>query len=207
MTPVRGRPRDPSLDERVLHAARQLLVEVGYEATTVQAIAERSGVHTSAIYRRWPSRTAIVEHAVFPGLGSVSVRPTGDLEADLRRFVRVYHAALTEPALRAALPGLLRSYQTEGRDGRPETWLTVSARPQFRDVLVAAPAGVVDASVDVDDVFDVLQGALLARAVIPTIAARRRPLERLVELTLRMLGAVPKAKPLPAEKEDSRHGC
>ena len=82
---ARGRPRDTSIDERVLEAARELLIGEGYDATTVQAIAERSGVHASATYRRWPTRTAIIEHAVLPGLSSVNVAPTGDLEHDLRR--------------------------------------------------------------------------------------------------------------------------
>src|SRR5436309_1989538 len=45
--PVRrpGRPRDATIDARVLDAARELLVEQGFDATTVQAIAERAGVH------------------------------------------------------------------------------------------------------------------------------------------------------------------
>jgi AcrR family transcriptional regulator len=74
-----GRPRDATIDERVLEAARELLVEVGFDATTLQAIAERSGVHASAIYRRWPSRVEIIEQVVFPGFESVTVEPTGDL--------------------------------------------------------------------------------------------------------------------------------
>jgi AcrR family transcriptional regulator len=36
----------------------------------------RSGVHASAIYRRWPSRIELIEEAVFPGLSPLSVQPT-----------------------------------------------------------------------------------------------------------------------------------
>jgi AcrR family transcriptional regulator len=183
----RGRPRDASLDVRVLAATRELLTEAGFEATTVHAIAKHSGVHSSAIYRRWSSRTAIIEQAVFPGLESWTVAATGDLAGDLRRFVRAYHSAFNEPALRAALPELLRSYQAESRDGASPSWLAVSARPQFHDILLAAPAGSVDPTIDANDVFDVLLGALLARVMVPTVSARQRPLERLVELTQRMV--------------------
>src|SRR3954452_13494248 len=102
-----GRPRDTTIDERVLEAARELLVERGFDATTLQAIAERSGVHASAIYRRWPSRIAIIEQVVFPGLASLAVEPTGDLRKDLRRFLRAYLTALGAPAARAAIPSLL----------------------------------------------------------------------------------------------------
>jgi AcrR family transcriptional regulator len=182
-----GRPRDASIDTRVLEAARELLVEQGYEATNVQAIAERSGVHASAIYRRWPSRVEIIEQAVFPGLAAITVQPTGDLRRDLRRFLRSYVTTLGSPAARAAAPGLLASYQSTGREGMEQTLLAVSARPQFLDILRAAPAGAVDPSVDPDDVFDMLLGAILARSLVPTVAQRQRPVERLVDLCLRLL--------------------
>ncbi|WP_280449636.1 helix-turn-helix domain-containing protein, partial [Nocardia brasiliensis] len=38
--------------------------EVGYQQTTVVAIARRAGVSAPAIYRRWPSREALLEEAV-----------------------------------------------------------------------------------------------------------------------------------------------
>ncbi len=182
-----GRPRDTSIDARVLDATRQLLEERGFEAATVQAIAARSGVHASAIYRRWPSRVEIIEQAVFPGFASTTVRATGDLRADLRRFIHGYLATMGAPAARAAMPGLLATYQSAGRTAAPETWLAVSARPQFNDILQAAPAGSVRPDVNPDDVFDMLLGAIVARVLIPTVIQRDRPAERLVELILRLL--------------------
>lgn len=182
-----GRPRDATFDVRALDAARELLAASGFAATTVQAVAARSGVHASAIYRRWPSRIELIEDAVFLGLDAPSVEPTGDLRRDLRRFIRAYVAELDKPAARAAIPGLLAHYQSNGESGAPEHWLRVSARPQFVDILRAAPEASVDPDVEPDDVFDMLLGAILARVLVPTVARRRRPIERLVDLTVRML--------------------
>jgi AcrR family transcriptional regulator len=181
-----GRPRDATIDAKVLDAARDVLVAHGFNGATVQAIAARSGVHASAIYRRWPSRIEIIEQAVFPGLEPVKVRPTGDLRRDVRRFIRAFLAVVGEPAARAAIPGLLATYQS-GRLPADEEWLAVSARPLFLDILAAAPAGRVDPAVDPGDVFDVLLGAMLARILVPTVVQRDRPIERLVDLTLRLL--------------------
>ncbi len=189
----RGRPRDPSIDARVLEATRTLLAEKGFEATTTQAIAERSGVHASAIYRRWSTRTEIIEEAVASGFPLMSVAPTGDLRRDLRRLLRAMAATLGAPAARAAMPRLLESYQVSGRSGAPETWLAVSIRPQFLDILRAAPAGTVDPDLDPHDVFDMVLGAIMARTLVPTVAERNRPLERLVEMVLRLLRPEPAA--------------
>jgi AcrR family transcriptional regulator len=182
-----GRPRDRSIDTRVLEATRVLLTEKGFDQTTMRAIADASGVHASAIYRRWRSRVDVIEEAVFPGLSPVVVRPTGDLRRDLRRLTRSLLTALGTPEARAAMPGLLASYQTSERSGAPEEWLAVSARPQFLDILIAAPEGSIDPLVDPDDAFDMLLGAVLARTLVPTVAARDRPVETLVDAMIRLL--------------------
>jgi AcrR family transcriptional regulator len=184
---ARGRPRDTTLDRRAVRAAAELLVEQGFEGTTMQAVAKRSGVHASALYRRWPSRVELIEDAVFPGFERPTVEPSGDLRGDLRRLLRAYVAVIEAPAARAAMPGLLAHYQSSGGDRSPEHYLRVSARPQFLDILHAATADMVDPALDPDDVFDVLLGTIIARALVPTIAARRRPIERTVDLMLRIL--------------------
>jgi AcrR family transcriptional regulator len=182
-----GRPRDASISERALAATRELLVQRGFDATTIQAVAEHSGVHASAIYRRWPSRIELIEEATFPGLSPLSVQPTGNLRSDLRRFIRAYLAAFSAPAARAAAAGLFAHYQTSSRLRPPELYLRISARPQFQDILRAAPPGSIDPAVDPDDVFDMLLGAILTRTLLFAVTARRRPIERTVEMILRLL--------------------
>ena len=182
-----GRPRDSSLDARAIAATLELLSEKGFEGTTVQAVAKRSGVHASALYRRWPSRIELIEDAIFPGFDSHAVEPTGDLQADLHRFLRAYLDAFGTPAARAAAPGLIAHHQSAGDGRSPELYFRVSTRPQFRDILRAAPTGAVDPDIDPDDIFDIMLGAILAHTIVPTIAARRAPLERTVDLLIRMM--------------------
>jgi AcrR family transcriptional regulator len=181
-----GRPRKDAIDQTALATTLQLLGEVGFEGTTIQTVAARSGLHASALYRRWSSRVELIEDAMTPLLVMAPLEPTGDLRRDVRRLVRAYVAAWSTPAARAAIPGLLAHYQSAGTRSAAE-WLPISARPQFIDILRAAPAGTVDPSVDPDDVFDVLLGAALVRALVPTVVERHRPVERTVDLVVKML--------------------
>lgn len=183
-----GRPKDTSIDARALDATRRLLVEEGFAATTIQAVAERSGAHASALYRRWPSRLELIEEAVLGGLPPSELRPTGDLRADLQSFVGSYLEVFRTPLLRAAIPGLLASYRAgEGPARSSAAWQRLSLRPAFAEVLAAAPPGAIDPALDADDVFDLLLGAVLVRVMVPSEARRFPPVDRVVDLLLRVL--------------------
>jgi AcrR family transcriptional regulator len=60
----RGRPRKEGADDQILEAARALLAEHGYAAFSVDTIAERTGIAKTTIYRRWPTKGALVAAAL-----------------------------------------------------------------------------------------------------------------------------------------------
>jgi AcrR family transcriptional regulator len=65
----RGRPRREGADEEILSVARTLLAERGYRELTVDLVAERAGVAKTTVYRRWPSKGALIS-ALIPPAGS-----------------------------------------------------------------------------------------------------------------------------------------
>jgi AcrR family transcriptional regulator len=165
----RGRPRDEQIDDRVTEAARELLVTNGFAGATIQAIARRAGVHSQAIYRRWPTRIHLIEEAVFSGLDELTVKPTGDLRRDLGAFAEAYRVAVAQPAARVALPALISIYQT-GADRRPEedrAWRSV--RPQFRAILEAAPDELVNREINPDEFCDFLLGGVLFQTYLSSL--------------------------------------
>ena len=60
----RGRPRRAESDVEILDAARALLRETRYGALTLDEIGRRAGVAKTTIYRRWPSKAALVADVV-----------------------------------------------------------------------------------------------------------------------------------------------
>lgn len=60
-TQVRGRPRDPRVDEAVTRHLVELLASRGPDGFSVEELAERSGVGKAAIYRRFRSRSELLE--------------------------------------------------------------------------------------------------------------------------------------------------
>jgi AcrR family transcriptional regulator len=157
-----GRPRDPQKDEDVLAATRVLLAEVGYQQTTIAAIARRAGVGTPTIYRRWPRREALIEDAAF---GHIHPAPlpvaTGDLRADLHAWVEIFLAQLADPVTRAAVPGLLLAWQQD--KGLYQRFLLrneLDVRALFTELLAAHGA-----AEHAEAAFDFLVNTTLVRAV------------------------------------------
>ncbi len=46
--------------------ARNMLAEGGYGALTIDAVAERAGVAKTTVYRRWPSKAALIAALIPP---------------------------------------------------------------------------------------------------------------------------------------------
>jgi AcrR family transcriptional regulator len=79
-----GRPRRPGVEAAVFEAVLGLLTNGGYGSITVATVAERAGVSKTTIYRRWPSKAAMVAAAVSSlYLDRVEVPDTGSLSEDL----------------------------------------------------------------------------------------------------------------------------
>ena len=55
-----GRPRDERADRAIVAATLDLLVEDGFHALSVEAVAARAGVGKTTIYRRWPGKRELV---------------------------------------------------------------------------------------------------------------------------------------------------
>jgi AcrR family transcriptional regulator len=183
-----GRPRDEAIDEAVRKATVELLTEMGYAATTMRAVARRSGVAPPALYRRWRNRVELIESVVFPSLTVDVAAGSGDLRSDLQRFVDAFTAALSKPFARAAIPGLLSEYQHRPDAHRDVALrLGTGMRDSFRTMLALQPATTVDRSIDPDVVLDLLVGSVFYRLFLLPFTGRVPPTDATAELLVRSL--------------------
>lgn len=158
-----GRPRDPRVDDAIREATLELLVEDGYQATTIQAIARRAGVSAPSVYRRWSSKAELIEEAVFPsGLLAPEAR-SGDVITDLQPYCLQILTYLADPPIRAAIPGLLVEYQNHRQIWQHSMQRSFfPMRKSFEAYLEETGRRPVVSS---DALFDVMVGALFTRAL------------------------------------------
>jgi AcrR family transcriptional regulator len=147
------------VDRAVLDAARSLLVERGYAATSIDAIANRAGVSRPAIYRRWPSKAHLIAKAVFPDVGTGEV--AADLAAEIRNVIQGTIQLFGSAEARAAMPGLMAEMRADSSlYHKLSTRLDAPTRNELADYL---PAGGEPArpGLDPNTLLDTIAGAAL----------------------------------------------
>ena len=149
-----------------LDAARELFVEVGYEAATIRTIAERAGVATGSVFTTFPSKIAILRavmderlEKLFQELDAVAPHLRGPTVDRLCSILAVhYDFEMRRPRLFTAF--LAANF--EWSDGEPV--ITYGRQPRLngilRDILTAGISnGEVRSDADLELFIDVLLAA------------------------------------------------
>jgi AcrR family transcriptional regulator len=109
-----GRPRSEQARRAVLHAADDLLVEVGYAAMTLKGLAERAGVGRQTIYRWWATKAEVLLEACREDFAQELVLPsTGEPVRLLTAYLRELGRFLTESPAGLAYRALLGEAQQD----------------------------------------------------------------------------------------------
>jgi AcrR family transcriptional regulator len=79
---LRGRPRDPEREQRVLVAAIEEYSERGWAGLTMDGVARRAGVGKSTIYLRWTNKEDLLAAAVQTFAQNIHPNDTGSVRGD-----------------------------------------------------------------------------------------------------------------------------
>lgn len=116
----RGRPRDPSVEDRVLEAAAEELSENGFGGFSIRGVARRSGVSRPSLLLRWPSRDDLIMQTMQRVLEWPTANPDApfltELQAIVARIVELMEPKFLGIHLRlvidaAKYPELFAEYQ------------------------------------------------------------------------------------------------
>jgi AcrR family transcriptional regulator len=183
-----GRPRDASIDERVLEVTREQLVKTGWDELSMRLIATRAGVSRSSLDRRWSSKAELVLHAILGATPDLAPFAGTDRAGWVDWVVRGSRQLFARPEVKAAVPGLLLAV-AENRELRRRLWADFSgpAAALFVDgrdgdradaerdaravIAMAAGAALFTSTVAVEDDSDALH-ARVAEILVAAVAPR-----------------------------------
>jgi AcrR family transcriptional regulator len=95
---VQRGPRSQLVVEKVREATMAELARVGFAELTIEGVAKAANVNRTTIYRRWPSKAALLLAVLEPGLERFNHDPdTGSLDGDLLALMRLMAERMALP--------------------------------------------------------------------------------------------------------------
>ena len=165
-----GRPRSAEADAAILAATLETLVTDGFRALTMEKVRERAGVGKATIYRRYPSKEALVRAAVEHLNQGVLPEPpdTGSVRGD---FGAIVAALLAGAEVSGALTFMPRMLSEVAHDADLRMIFYAALVQPRRDAVAAIVRraigrGEIRADMDVDLAVDLIAGPMVYRAVI-----------------------------------------
>lgn len=181
-----GRPRDPRVDEAILSAVLELVMEGGFGRLTIDAVAQRAGVGKATIYRRWSGKEELVLDAMQSSSGVEPFPSTGDLRTDL---ISAYEP-FTDPSRQHATIGLMPALAAEAAvdpdlAGHLRAFVASRRTPVRALVQAALADGRLAADTDVELTLDLMTGGLLYRMFFSGGTVDMSVVEHTIDLVLK----------------------
>jgi AcrR family transcriptional regulator len=180
-----GRPRRAATRKAIVDATLSLVAERGFQAATMDAIAECAGVSKNTIYRRWSSKEELIADALRELTAGAEVAMEGELYPVLLEHVRDVDRILADPLVGRLLPGLLGELRRN--PSFAEAYADKVVRPRRQAIILvlerAVERGELRGGSHPDEIADLLIGPLILRHLFePGLPRRpRRYPERLLE--------------------------
>ena len=183
-----AREPDPRIERTrrvVLDAALDLLIERGYGDVTIEAVAARSGVAKSTIYRHWPSRTELVHDAFHELKPAMPVPADGSVRE--RLVVVLEHLArnVATSQWSACLPALINAAERDPAARELNSRLARTGRQSISGLLAEGVAsGELPADLDTDLMAEALAGPIVLRRLMSAPPLEPADVRHLVDQVL-----------------------
>ncbi|MFC8128260.1 TetR/AcrR family transcriptional regulator [Streptomyces sp. NPDC057302] len=186
-----ARRRGPDLTEAIMRSTLELGQEIGYAKLSIEAVAARAGAGKHTIYRRWPSKGALLLDSLLSLNESALDYPyTGDVMADLREQIHAAVDLLAGPSFRPLFQALVGETQHDPRLAAAlnERFIAPQTAKTLARLQTARDQGQVSPAFDLDLAMAVLSGPLYFRLLITQEPLTHQYVDRILEALFTGMG-------------------
>jgi TetR/AcrR family transcriptional regulator, regulator of autoinduction and epiphytic fitness len=161
---------DPRIERTrrvVLEATLDLLAEHGYGAVTIEAVAARSGVAKSTIYRHWPGRVELILDAFHELKPPVAPPADGDVRETVIAVLENLARVVDKSTWSMCLPSLIDAAAHDPEARKLHGRISTEGRRSLVDLLATGvERGELPPDLDPDLMAEALVGPILLRRLM-----------------------------------------
>ncbi|MEM7337857.1 MAG: TetR/AcrR family transcriptional regulator [Actinomycetota bacterium] len=187
------RPLSAEAREKAVDAALSLLTEGGISGFTLDAVAQRSGVAKTTLYRHWGSANVLMVHALDCTIERIPTPNTGDLRTDLRNVLGELREIANSGAHRQMMFEVMAAAANDPDLAAVQQALMHERTRPLRELIQRAVDRGEIPPVDLDEVTICVEGPFMARVLKSSEPVTAGELEPMIEFVARGLGAPPQA--------------
>lgn len=167
-----GRPRSAKSHQAMLKATLELLGEVGFEAMSIEAIANRAGVGKTTIYRRYSSKDELVADAIESTQEEVLIPDTGNLWTDIDTLIENAAQVTLTPLGRQTVAMIISNASSNSKFAQIYGEKYLQPRRQAFSIVIerAKVRNEVQKDLDPGLFFDTMSGIMFYALIFPPIS-------------------------------------
>jgi AcrR family transcriptional regulator len=180
-----SRPRvEGDREDEILDATLELLLEVGYDRLTMDAVARRARASKATLYRRWEDKPSLVVDAMVRAKQApiIENHDTGSLRGDLVSTFCGAHG-MSHTTATGALGSVITAMSSDPEFARRfrESFIAPKLAVSRAIYQRAIDRGEIPANVDVDLIAPALAGILLHRSFVLGLVPDDRTIKRVID--------------------------
>ncbi len=162
-----ARPRSESARQKVLDAALEVIADDGVGGFTVDAVAKRSGVAKTTIYRHFDSGNRLLLEAITCVIEPFPTPNTGSLRSDLIELYSSFLPVMEDPSTFRMMLGMLaRSAADESFRKLKNELMNERHHPLKTCLELAQARGELPSDLDLDFALDILEGPFASKRLM-----------------------------------------
>lgn len=156
--------RTAAIGQRIANCVLELLQQ-GEIDFSVNDLAEKTGIHRSTIYRRWPSREALLQEGLRLHANTIAIPNAGNWSEDLPALCKALAHFSADPVELAILRAMMQPQQRILAEQITEQWMP-RLQQQAQPIVAAQQRGEINKDIDPNTLISMIVSLLLMQALI-----------------------------------------
>lgn len=183
-----ARPRSEQARQKAIDATQELLAEGGINAFTMDAVAKRSGVAKTTLYRHWDTGNELLVHSLDCQVERFPTPDNGSLVADLTEMFTMMAKIMGEPGTRQLILEMMSATAKDpDLEAVKNAMVAERHRPLEEIVLRAVDRGEIP-PINLDQATLFIEGPFMARVMMHGRPIADDEIQDTIKMIIRGLG-------------------